>query len=65
MRPAYEEYYPDDIAQGLCKAVGITDEAEINDCAEALHQLRAIAQNKYNFDHWRTFYAVLSKLTEV
>lgn len=57
--------YPDDIAQALCKMVGVTDETEIKDCTEALYQLHAIAQNEYNSDFYRTFYAVLSKLTEV
>lgn len=50
MKPAHDQYYPDNIAQALCKIVGVTSEAEINDCTEALYQ---------------TLYAVLSKLMEV
>ncbi len=65
MKPAHDQYYPDDIAQALCKIVDVTSEAEINDCTEALYQLKAIAQNKYNSDYYRTLYAVLSKLMEV
>lgn len=57
--------YPDDIAQALCKVAGVIGEAEIKDCTEALYQLHAIAQNEYNSDFYRTFYAVLSKLMEV
>lgn len=63
MNTNYE--HPEDIAQALCKVTGVTGEAEIKDCTDALYQLLAIAQNEYNSDFYRTFYAVLSKLMEV
>ena len=64
MKPTSHYEYPEDIARALCAAVGMTEESEIKDCTDALYQLKAIAQNEYNSDFYRTFYAALSKLTE-
>ena len=58
------EYYPDDIATVLCKLAGNNDPDDKRDCEEAVHQLKAIAQNEYNFDHWRTFWRILETITE-
>ena len=42
-------YYPDEIAETLCKlAFDFPDEKTIKECTEALHDLRAIAENPYN-----------------
>ena len=59
-------YYPDEIAETLCKlAFDFPDEKTIKECTEALHDLRAIAENPYNKDYFRTLYKVLETLVNV
>ena len=39
-----------------------TKEKEINDLVNALYQLKANAENKYNADYWRTLWNTLQML---
>lgn len=57
--------HPEDVTDALCRLTGITGEAERQACEDALYQLHATAENPYNFDYYRIFYAVLSQLTEI
>lgn len=59
-------YYSDEIAETLCKlAFDFPDEKTVKECAEALHDLRAIAENPYNKDYFRILYKVLETLVNV
>ena len=58
-------YYPEDIVNALEKAsYKKLSEMEKSDCINALDQLRAICQNPYNFDFYRTFYKLLETITD-
>lgn len=49
----------------LSKAMYFDDyneEKEINDIEECLYYLKAIAENEYNSDYFRTFYNTLQRL---
>lgn len=39
-------------------------ESDLNDLQEALWQIKAIAENEYNNDFWRTFARCLDLITE-
>lgn len=66
--------YPGDIADSMLDHIAdlcndniidadFDDEARQalkNDIVHALYDIKAIAENKYNADFWRTFYKVLS-----
>lgn len=59
-------YYPDEIAEILCNlAFDNPNQEIINDCEEALFQLKMTADNPYNSDYYRTLYQVFEKITEV
>lgn len=66
-----KDYYPNDIAFALVGLSGaeIYDEngeqnPDVKDCENALYQLMAIAENKYNSDYYRKIWDVLENLTE-
>lgn len=66
-----KDYYPNDIAFALVGLSGaeIYDEngeqnPDVQDCENALYQLMAIAENKYNSDYYRKIWDVLENLTE-
>ena len=52
---------PEDIADAMI-AEGDAEEADRDDLENALYQLKAIAENKYNADYWRTFYKKLQNI---
>lgn len=61
------EYYPDDIAEGLCRLAGEDfpegyDERNDHDYTECLYQLMAICENEYNNDYYRSFYRLLENV---
>ncbi len=71
MKRKYEiEKYPDEIAKilyNLSEDMDAQDyeeekEKEIAELEEALYQLRAMAQNEYNKDYWRTLWNALQNL---
>lgn len=71
MKRKYEvEKYPDEIAEilyNLSEDMDAQDyeeekEKEIAELEEALYQLRAMAQNEYNKDYWRTLWNALQNL---
>lgn len=58
--------YPSDIAENLITLSGSeeSDNEEYKEgIKEALYQLKAMAQNKYNYDYWRMFVHVLSLIS--
>jgi hypothetical protein len=56
-------YYPDEIANVLCKiAFDYPDKDTIKQCEDALYQLKAIAENPYNSDYYRTLYKVFETI---
>jgi len=71
--------YPEEIAEALLHAVGhdanIEDgegspeyadiTAEKEDVVEALYHLKAVCENPYNKDYFRTFYNILDELRDV
>ncbi len=60
--------YPEDIAKLLCRmANGFNekpDEKTVNECMEALYQLKSMAENPYNRECFRIMWEVLEKITE-
>jgi hypothetical protein len=62
-----EEYYPSEIANRLCSFTdcscdeGSRIEYELK---EAVYQLKAMAENKYNSDYWRVLWNALQNMTE-
>lgn len=57
--------HPIDIAYTLCSMAGKYAEKNVeNDLQEAVYQLKAIAENKCNFDFWRTLYETLSTIVD-
>lgn len=62
------KYNPQEIAEMICK-LAAEEGKEVNgktveECTEALYQLKAIAENPYNFDFYCTLYGILECLTE-
>ena len=53
-----------DIALILCDAVGTKNKQDFEDIENALYHIKTIAENKYNFDYWRTFYNSLLTIAE-
>jgi len=60
-----KDYYPDEIAETLCKlAFEYPGDDTIHEVEEALYQLKATAENPYNRDYYRILYRVLEKIAE-
>ena len=73
-----ENAYPDEIATALLDEISeLIDMGAIDsdldsdnydsihhELTECLYEIKATAENPYNKDYWRTFYKVLSDLTE-
>ena len=62
------EYYPDDIAEALCRLAGEDfpedyDSRNESPYSEALYHLMAICENKYNNEYYRSFYRLLERVT--
>lgn len=58
-------YSPEDIAEKLIEISDVGNHKGLKeDLENALYQLKAIAENHYNFDFYRTFYNVLLAVTE-
>ena len=66
-----KNYYYDskEVATVLCELASKKDTEKdtetIKDVEEALYQLKAISENEYNADYYRTFWDVLQKITEI
>ena len=62
-----KNYYYDskEVATVLCELASKKDTETIKDVEEALYQLKAISENEYNADYYRTFWNVLQKITEI
>ena len=59
----YDMIEPGDIADVLIIGeYAENGEADRDDLTDALYQLKAIAQNKYNSDYWRTLYKTLQNI---
>ena len=62
------EYYPQEIASALLRSsMDLTDEEfyELrNHLENALYDVMAIAENKYNHDYWRVLWNVLQNWAE-
>lgn len=56
--------HPIDIAYSLNNLVSNGEDME-NDLQEAIYQLKAMAENKYNCDYWRTLYKALSAIADI
>ena len=55
--------YPDEMAKVLCVIAYDDPEKDvIDDCTYALSNLKAIAENKYNSDFYRTMWNVLQRI---
>lgn len=53
-------YDCNDVAEKLVEMSNLPDDGELGkELAEALYQIKAIAQNPYNSDYYRVFYNVL------
>lgn len=62
----YYEYHPQEIAETLCKlAYDKPDKELVKECIKAVYELKAIAENPYNSDYYRTFYSLLEQITNV
>ena len=60
--------HPIDIAQSLKWLIDKYDSENgisLSDLEDALYNLKAIADNKYNFDYWRSIYKALSVISEI
>ena len=57
------EYLPMEIAEALAKLANVTDKETIEDATGALYDIKAICENRYNSEYWRTFWKVLEALT--
>ena len=66
-------YYPDEIASALYKLASDQDfndytetqRQEVEQITDCLYQLKAICENKYNNDYYRTFYKCLERITDI
>lgn len=60
------EYYPDEIAEVLCKLADFEPKGAIfNNVNEALYHWKAVCENPYNFDFYRVFWKVLESIVEI
>lgn len=57
----YIEFNTEYVARYLCKMANM--ESATNEMEKALYDLKAMAQNKYNSDYWRTLVKVLDEIT--
>ena len=65
----WKEIYPDDIAETMLQNANDMDsadyeetrESEKEDIVNVLYQLKAICENPYNNDYYRTFFNALVK----
>lgn len=57
-------YYPEDIADAICRLAGIEDPEIKFDLKSTLYYLKDASENPYNADHFRTTYKALEALCE-
>ena len=68
-----ENYSPDEIAEklyDLCCDMDKSDYTdtkakEISEIENAIYDIKAMSENQYNSDYWRTFYKCLQSITGV
>ena len=54
-----------EIAKALCGLIpDASDEQTVSECDKAIFYLKALAENKYNHDFFRTMYRVLAEIAE-
>lgn len=60
------DYYPDEIAECICKLAYVDDpNGEIQkSCEDAIYHMKNIAENPFNSEFFRTFYNILVAVTE-
>ena len=58
-------YNGKDITEKLMSISGIEDNGIKDELTDAIYQVKAMAENPYNSDHWRILYNVLLKVAEV
>lgn len=58
-------YNGEDIAEKLMSISGIEDNGIKEELTDAIYQVKAMAENPYNSDHWRILYNVLLKVAEM
>ncbi len=56
------KYYPWDIAATLVEIGGGNNET-VDGLTNALYHIKAICENEYNSEHWRTLYKTLEEIT--
>lgn len=64
----YKDNYYDDIesvAEKLQEQTDNSGEEIKEELTEALYQIRAMAQNDYNYDYWRVLYNILLQYAEM
>ena len=68
-----DNYSPDGMAENLYNLCCDMDKSDyddtkdkiISDITDAIYNIKAIAQNQYNSDYWRTFYSCLQSIANV
>lgn len=59
------DFYENDVMKSLISLSGIESDEEIEkNLEEALYQLKAMSQNKYNNDFWRTLLYLLYSIND-
>ena len=58
-------YDGEDIAEKLMSISGIEDNGIKDELTDAIYQVKVMADNPYNSDHWRILYNVLLKAAEM
>ena len=64
----YKDNYYDDIesvAEKLQEQTDNSGEEIKEELTEALYQIKAMAQNDYNYDYWRVLYNILLQYAEM
>lgn len=62
--PAMAPGHPEELAEALCALTGQDDAAVKEDLTSALHQLKAMAANPYNFAFYATLWNTLVLLKD-
>ena len=59
------DFDPANIAAKFAESAGVTNSEYIDMCADALYDIKAMAQNKYNSDRWRVLWNMIGIMSDI
>ena len=59
------DFDPANIAAKFAESAGVTNSEYIDMCTDALYDIKAMAQNEYNSDHWRVLWNMIGIMSDI